>query len=929
MQFRVQFVVASALALAGALAGCGDGSSTPGVRDSGAPEDTTAVDTVEVTDTEPLLDDTDDAAEDTVEVTDAAGSDGVTIPDGGDAEDDVDGAADAGLDPVLCTSDADCIGDPCVPLSDDGEQGICSSYCELASDCPEGFSCTLLRSTGNDAIRVCLPVSYCLDRDDDGYGVGPGCEGPDCDDEDETVNPGQRERCDGRDNDCSGESDDDPQFGAVQGGEVRLGEGCETGFQGVCAAGVWTCADGLTVCAGSATPAPAELCNGLDDTCDGRVDVDADGEPLLRSFYRGPEGTEGVGLCTPGEERCEGGSWVVSVEQVVPVAEQCDELDRDCSGDALDVPASELVESRDNCGVCGNACGAGLECRDGSCVCPDGELLCGETCRDPLSDGANCGACGVVCGGGQVCDAGECLCPFGGIFCDGQCRDPQTNGQHCGSCGNVCSGGEVCSAGECGCTGGGISCDGACRDPLTDESHCGGCGITCTGGQLCTAGECGCPGGGLFCGGTCRDPLTDETNCGGCGITCTGGQLCEAGVCGCPAGQTLCGGVCRDLLSDQANCGACGVTCSGGQLCESGSCECPSGGLFCDGQCRDAQTDESHCGSCGTVCGGGQLCTGGACSCPAGQTLCGGECVNLQTDSSNCGSCGTVCTGDLTCSSGSCGCPAGRFQCGNACVPQQPGTACYTNSSGEAGVGICESGTWTCSGDAIACVGQVGPRQRVCNGADDNCDGRVDSECPSSISVVTGGTTDLGDSAGTLVPTSQGNCPSGQVITGFRTVIRNCGFFTCGIYAGDRAYGWQPVCSPISLGSRVSNNLYSVTVGAGSPLPISDGDGYTTSWLSGSCPAGEVAVGVGYNFGQGDHLNGIRLDCARVRLSGSPGSFSPVLDSPGSVSIWGSSGSTFTCASNGVLTGYRTEFQNDHAHSLRMRCSDVSVSLSP
>jgi hypothetical protein len=205
----------------------------------------------------------------------------------------------------------------------------------------------------------------------------------------------------------------------------------------------------------------------------------------------------------------------------------------------------------------------------------------------------------------------------------------------------------------------------------------------------------------------------------------------------------------------------------------------------------------------------------------------------------------------------------------------------------------------------------------------------VDSQCPTGISLSGATSTNLGDSGGTLVPTSQGNCPAGAVITGFRTRIRNCGFFDCGIYSGDRAYGWQPLCSPISLGSRISNNLYGTTVGAATPLPISTGDGYSASFVSGSCPAGEVAVGIGYNFGEGGHLNGIRLDCARVRLSGSPGSFTPVQDSAGTVNIWSSSGSTYSCPNNGVLTGYRAKFQTSHAHELTVRCNDVSIALSP
>jgi hypothetical protein len=54
-----------------------------------------------------------------------------------------------------------------------------------------------------DGDRACPPS--CSDADDDGYGEGAGCWGPDCNDRDPAINPGAFEVCgDGIDNDCSG-----------------------------------------------------------------------------------------------------------------------------------------------------------------------------------------------------------------------------------------------------------------------------------------------------------------------------------------------------------------------------------------------------------------------------------------------------------------------------------------------------------------------------------------------------------------------------------------------------------------------------------------------------------------------------------------------------------------------------------------------------
>src|ERR1039457_7011855 len=49
----------------------------------------------------------------------------------------------------------------------------------------------------------------CEDRDGDGYGRGCA-RGPDCNDQDPLVHPGQKEICNFRDDDCNGDVDDAP-----------------------------------------------------------------------------------------------------------------------------------------------------------------------------------------------------------------------------------------------------------------------------------------------------------------------------------------------------------------------------------------------------------------------------------------------------------------------------------------------------------------------------------------------------------------------------------------------------------------------------------------------------------------------------------------------------------------------------------------------
>ncbi len=68
-------------------------------------------------------------------------------------------------------------------------------------------ACNLRRRT---ACQAEIPLSpTCADLDRDGFGVGCAL-GPDCDDEDASVNPAALDICNSEDDDCSGAADDDP-----------------------------------------------------------------------------------------------------------------------------------------------------------------------------------------------------------------------------------------------------------------------------------------------------------------------------------------------------------------------------------------------------------------------------------------------------------------------------------------------------------------------------------------------------------------------------------------------------------------------------------------------------------------------------------------------------------------------------------------------
>ncbi len=114
-----------------------------------------------------------------------------------------------------------------------------------------------------------------VDDDADGWAVDEG----DCDDSDPAVNPGVDEICDGIDNDCDGYAD----LGAVDATSWWLdvdgdGYGCETCVASACEQPDGRVADNTDCDDEDSTvnPGEEELCDGIDNDCDGIVDGGCD-----------------------------------------------------------------------------------------------------------------------------------------------------------------------------------------------------------------------------------------------------------------------------------------------------------------------------------------------------------------------------------------------------------------------------------------------------------------------------------------------------------------------------------------------------------------------------------------------------------------------------------------------------------------------------
>jgi hypothetical protein len=293
----------------------------------------------------------------------------------------------------------------------------------------------------------------------------------------------EAEVCDGADNNCDGIIDNDP---------VDAGGVCGLTDVGACDYGLVVCQGGALVCVGAVGPT-GELCNGVDDDCDGTVDDAPLGEG-------NPCGSD-VGECTQGAQTCIGGVFVC-LGGTGPSLEVCNEKDDDCDG-TID---EATVDTGGPCGTSLGVCEPGvLVCNMGVIECDGGagggpELCNGldDDCNGAIDDGNPEG--GAACGSDLgICESGLMFCVGGELVCIGA-KGPQE--ELCDGLDNDCDG---VADDLAVCPNGSQCVEGFCASP------CGGGEFPCPGGQICVNGFC----------------LEDSCE----GVSCGQGFVCDQGLC--------------------------------------------------------------------------------------------------------------------------------------------------------------------------------------------------------------------------------------------------------------------------------------------------------------------------------------------------------------------------------------------------------------
>jgi len=575
--------------------------------------------------------------------------------------------------------------------------------------------------------------------------------------------------CDGLDNDCDGNVDEN---------YVSVDVACGVGACAV--VGASSCVSGVeqNTCSPGQPAADDSSCDAVDSDCDGTTDED----------FVGAATTCGVGACgATGTELCIGGTVTDSCQPTSPgpADDSCNDVDDDCDGSVDEDYEPELV-----------TCGAGACTVTTETSCQNGSVS--TTCDpgEPATDDASCNATDDDCDG----SVDEEFAPQAVSCGVGACQQAGTTTCNAGQVEQDCTPG-VPASNDSVCDGADNDCDGAVDEDYQPESlSCGTGACATTGMSSCSGGvvqnqcvplqpaaaDASCDGIDDDCSGEAdEDYLAQPTSCGQGQCASTGVSQCQAGhvvnscAPGAPAASDAsCNGLdddCDGSLDEDypetaTTCGTGACVGSGTLSCVSGaevdSCvagESGGGDATCDGfddDC-DGQVDEDYVGT-SISCGTGACVAQGTRSCSGGVQQ--DDCTPLAPPSATDSTCNGVdedCNGQVdedfvgatvTCGLGECQkqvtttCVQGAVV--SDCVPDPPvfmsDASCdnldqdcdgsndedFASTDTSCGQGACAAvGQTACIDGSVVdqCeAGSPAASDATCDGQDDDCDGSID-----------------------------------------------------------------------------------------------------------------------------------------------------------------------------------------------------------
>ncbi len=296
--------------------------------------------------------------------------------------------------------DQDCDG---ADLDDVDGDGFAASSTEQGTDCNDADdtihpdadeTCDGIDNNCDDIVDTDAVdrQTFYVDGDHDGFG-DPGApveacaetdtwipDDRDCDDTDAYINPEAQETCDGVDNDCDSAVDEDLLTPFYRDADGDGYGDPDTVLEACSAPGGYTTSP--TDCddnAAAVFPGADEVCNEIDDNCDGAVDEDQQ-----NTYYRDAD-QDGYGDSSQFVLACSPPPGYVSDDTdcrdtndaIHPGAlEYCDGVDDDCDG-AIDEGVLETFYLDDD----GDGYGGNFTSLD-ACVAPEGYVLSNTDCDD-------------------------------------------------------------------------------------------------------------------------------------------------------------------------------------------------------------------------------------------------------------------------------------------------------------------------------------------------------------------------------------------------------------------------------------------------------------------------------------------------------------------------------------------------------------------